>query len=213
MPRGRVIATDISDEILQKAARHAENVGAKNVEVRKANVYELPFEDGSMDVVHASQVLIHLDDPGRAVREMVRVAKNPGGAIALRESDLRAWSVYPRFKGLLEMNEMLCAVHEANGANVNAGGMLISWLLEAGVQREKITAGAGTWCYSTPEERKVWGGTMADRCMNGNTRKKALEAGIATEDEMQEMAQAWKKWMDAEDGWFGCMHGEVLVRL
>ena len=74
MPLGKVIATDLSEEILQKAKRHAEDVGAGNVEIRQANVYELPFRDGTFDVVHASQVLGHLDEPGRAVGEMIRVA-------------------------------------------------------------------------------------------------------------------------------------------
>ena len=131
----------------------------------------------------------------------------------MRESDLRAWSVYPEFPGLLAMNKMLCAVHEANGANVNAGAQLVSWALADGVRREQITASAGTWCYSTPEERQVWGGTMVDRCVNGTVRKKAIEMEIVREDELREMSEAWEKWVNAEDGWFGCMHGEVLVNL
>lgn len=74
-PQGRIVATDISDEILQKAAKYAEDAGVgQMVQTQKASVYELPFEDGSFDVVHASQVLMHLDEPGRAVMEMVRVA-------------------------------------------------------------------------------------------------------------------------------------------
>lgn len=74
-PQGRIVATDISDEILQKAAKYAEDAGVGHmVQTQKASVYELPFVDGSFDIVHASQVLVHLDEPGRAVREMVRVA-------------------------------------------------------------------------------------------------------------------------------------------
>lgn len=74
-PGGHIVATDISDEILEKAARYAEEAGVGGmVQTRRANVYELPFAEGSFDVVHASQVLAHLDEPGRAVAEMVRVA-------------------------------------------------------------------------------------------------------------------------------------------
>ena len=133
--------------------------------------------------------------------------------MALRESDLRAWSVYPEFPGLLDMNKMLCAVHEANGAHVNGGTQLVSWALSIGVKREEMIASAGTWCYSTPEERQMWGGTMVDRCMNGDTPKKAIELGIAKEEDMKKMSEAWKKWVDAEDGWFGCLHGELLIKL
>ncbi|KAL8738302.1 MAG: hypothetical protein Q9181_000891 [Wetmoreana brouardii] len=200
MPQGKVIAVDISEEILQKAKRHADDVGAGNVEIRQASVYELPFEDGTFDVVHASQVLAHLDEPKRAVREMIRVAKKPGGVVAMRESDLRAWSVYPEYPGLLAMNKMFCAVQEANGGHVNAGTQLVSWVLAEGLKREQIMASAGTWCYSTPEERQLWAETMADRCVNGTMPKKAIEIGVAKEEELREMSEAWGKWMRAEDG-------------
>ena len=73
MPQGKIVATDISGEILQKAKRHAQDVGVNIIETRQANVYALPFQDGEFDVVHASMVLAHLDDPRSAVREMVRV--------------------------------------------------------------------------------------------------------------------------------------------
>ena len=131
----------------------------------------------------------------------------------MRESDLRAWSVNPEFPGLLATNKMLCAVHEANGTKVNAGARIVSWALANGVKREQIMASAGTWCYSTPDERQIWGGTMADRCMNGSAPEKAIEMAIASKEELSSMSEAWKKWMNAEDGWFGCMHGEVLVKL
>ena len=74
MPKGKITATDISEEILKRAKQHAEDVGVGNVvETKVADVYALPFEDGEFDVVHASMVLAHLDDAKAAVREMVRV--------------------------------------------------------------------------------------------------------------------------------------------
>lgn len=150
--------------------------------------------------------------PCRLIFSMNR-SKKPGGVVAVRESDLRAWSVYPEFPGLLAMNKMLCAVQEANGANVNAGAQLVSWALANGVKRDQITASAGTWCYSAPAERQIWGQTMADRCLDGAAREKAIALGISTVENLKEMSEAWERWVDAEDGWFGCMHGEALIKL
>jgi SAM-dependent methyltransferase len=159
-------------------------------------------------------VLGHLEDPVAAIREMLRVVKK-GGIVALRESDLRMWSVWPEYPEMKVFNEMLCKVSASNGAFINAGARLVSWALEAEprLEREQITASAGTWCYSSPEERKLWGETLADRCVNGNAPKKAVESGICTREDQQRMAEAWLKWMNAKDGWFGCMHGEVVIRL
>lgn len=75
MPQGKIIATDISNDILQRAKQHAEEVGVgEMVETQEGNVYALPFMNGDFDVVHASMVLAHLDDPLKAVGEMIRVA-------------------------------------------------------------------------------------------------------------------------------------------
>ena len=69
--------------------------------------------------------------------------------MALRESDLRAWSFFPDFPGLSTFSNMLCAVHEANGATVNAAARLVSWVLANGIKREHIEASAGTWVSTT----------------------------------------------------------------
>ena len=213
MPNGHVTATDINEDILKKAEEHAEAVGAKNVHFQVANVYKLPFADNSFDIAHAHTVLGHLDDPVAAIREMLRVVRK-GGIVALRESDLRMWSIWPEYPEMKAFNEMLCKVSASNGAFINAGARLVSWALEAEprLEREQITASAGTWCYSSPEERKLWGETLANRCVNGDVPKKAVESGICTREDQQRMAEAWLKWMNAKDGWFGCMHGEVVVR-
>lgn len=108
---------------------------------------------------------------------------------------------------------MLRKVMEGNGAHVDAGTRLVGWVLECGVSREKVRASAGCWCYSSREEREVWGGTMIDRCEEGETRRRALEGGWVSEGDLKKMAEGWRKWVGAEEGWFGCLHGEVLVEL
>ena len=61
MPQGHITATDLSDDILERAAEYAKAAGVMNVTFEPANVYVLPFANDSFDVVHASQVLAHLD--------------------------------------------------------------------------------------------------------------------------------------------------------
>ena len=211
VPQARIVATDLSSEILDKASRYAESVGLHNIATVPGSVYALPFNDGSFDIVHASQILAHLDDPVKAVAEMVRVTRKPGGVVALRESDLRAWSFYPEYPGMRARQEMMCGVHKANGGQVDAGTRLVGWAMEVGVRRDQMRASAGTWCYSSREEREIWGGTMADRCLTGRTREKAVEEGIASEEQLEEMAEGWRKWIEAEDGWFGCLQGELII--
>jgi len=56
------------------------------------------------------------------------------------------------------------------------------------------------------------GDTMAERCRRGGGRDKALELGIATEADFEEMAEAWAEWQATEDACHGMMHGEILIR-
>lgn len=69
------IGIDLSDGMLM-TARH------KNLVVKKSNVTELDFPDGSFDVVYSFKVLPHVPDIKKAVKEITRVTK-PNGRIFL----------------------------------------------------------------------------------------------------------------------------------
>ncbi len=58
-----------------KKARSRPDAGG--IELVEGNAFELPFEDGSFDMVYTSGVLIHIspDDIGRAVSEMCRCSR------------------------------------------------------------------------------------------------------------------------------------------
>jgi ubiquinone/menaquinone biosynthesis C-methylase UbiE len=45
------------------------------LEARQASVYDLPFEDGSFDLVVCCEVLEHLREPDRGLAEVARVAR------------------------------------------------------------------------------------------------------------------------------------------
>jgi hypothetical protein len=38
----------------------------------------------------------------------------------------------------------------------------------------------------------------------------AIREGRATTDELAAMADAWRTWAAADDGWFAVLHGEVV---
>ncbi|KAJ4294666.1 hypothetical protein N0V88_004895 [Collariella sp. IMI 366227] len=209
--QGHVLATDISDSILARAKEYADSQGVTNISFQKASVYELPFEDSKFDVVHAHQVLCHLDSPVEAVKEMLRVVK-PGGLLALREWDPRMWCFWPETKGLLEYQELMVAVMLANGGQDKAGRRLVSWVMGAGVERERIEASFGTWCYSKPEDRRAWGNSMIERLRDGPLREKGIELGLTTEKGVEEMIKAWEEWIETSDATLGIMNGEIVAK-
>ena len=55
------------------------------------------------------------------------------------------------------------------------------------------------------------GATFRDRILNGEMRKKALELGVATEAELDEMGAEWQRWIDTEDATCGTIHGQLVI--
>jgi len=73
-PRVHGVASDLSVDQLREARR---NLAGKGVPVVRASATALPFRDRTVDLVIASEVLMHLppEDMRRALREMARVAR------------------------------------------------------------------------------------------------------------------------------------------
>ncbi|KID72218.1 methylase involved in ubiquinone/menaquinone biosynthesis, partial [Metarhizium brunneum ARSEF 3297] len=229
MPEGQVTATDISDDILQRAQFHAAKEGVKNISYQRASVYELPFAESSFDVTHAHQVLTHLDAPVDAIREMLRVTK-PGGIVSLREADLRMWCFWPEVPALQRFHELNLEQHISNGASGTAGRELLSWVLKAGAKRENVEMSFGTWCFGSDRDRKPWseciaqcrsslaanifclGDSMVERLQSGPVWGKALENGTVKREEVEEMVDAWKTWAATEDAVLGIVNGEAIIR-
>ena len=78
---GRVVATDISPEILTYAANAAREAGLENVETREMDGEALAFEDDSFDAVISRVGLIYFPDQQGALREIHRVLR-PGGRLS-----------------------------------------------------------------------------------------------------------------------------------
>lgn len=85
--QGKVYAIDLQAGMLQQLERkltQAENLDIKNVGIKQASAYDLPFEDGALDLVFMVAALQEISDRDRALREISRVLK-PDGILAITE--------------------------------------------------------------------------------------------------------------------------------
>jgi len=79
--KGKVIITDLADEMLVIAHENAIHQGIKNVEFSVCDVTEMPFEDNTFDAISCRMGFMFFPDMLLGAKEMVRVLK-PGGKIA-----------------------------------------------------------------------------------------------------------------------------------
>jgi ubiquinone/menaquinone biosynthesis C-methylase UbiE len=206
-PGGEVVGIDSSPEVIA-AARAGSTAPGVRYAVLDAVALDLP--DDGFDVVHAHQVLQHLTDPVAALAEMRRVTR-PGGLVAVRDADYAAMAWHPAHEGLDRWLALYRSLAHAQGAEPDAGRRLVAWASAAGFAEVIPTASA--WCFATPEDRTWWGGMQADRIVGSRVADLARDAGLADDAALGRMADAWRSWAAADDGWFAVLHGEVLCRV
>ncbi len=74
----RAEGIDLSREMLAVARANLERAHLPNCTVRKADMYQLPFQAGSFDAVTIHQVLHYADSPSRVIAEASRVLRPAG---------------------------------------------------------------------------------------------------------------------------------------
>jgi SAM-dependent methyltransferase len=206
---GRVVGLDVSPAPLEEARALADRRGVQ-VTFTVGDVHAIDAAAGSFDVVHAHQVLQYLPDPIGCLREMARVCR-PGGLIALREADYGSMVWHPPDRWLDRWLEVYAGIVRANGGEPDAGRALVSWAHAAGLR--EVTASSSTWCFATPAEREGWAATWIGRVTSPPFTEHAAAHGLAGPAELTGIADAWRRWARADDGWFAMLHGELVIRV
>lgn len=80
----KVIAVDISGEMLNELKKKAQARGICNIETMESDGQDVPLDDSSVEIVCASMYLHHIEEPDIAIREMYRLVK-PGGKVFIAD--------------------------------------------------------------------------------------------------------------------------------
>jgi ubiquinone/menaquinone biosynthesis C-methylase UbiE len=78
----RAVGIDLNGEMLSLARARIERAALPHVQVRRGDLFQLPYAERSFDLITLHQVLHYLEDPSSAVVEAARVLK-PGGKLVI----------------------------------------------------------------------------------------------------------------------------------
>jgi ubiquinone/menaquinone biosynthesis C-methylase UbiE len=145
------------------------------VRFQQGDATQLTFGEASFDLVFCRYLLIHMADPMRVVREMMRVVRPGGYAIAF-EADFAIDLSYPECPALLSLNKVWQGVFQ----NPAAGRKLVHYFREAGAS--EIDAGALMHL-----EHKGATAKRVYRLTAEATAGAAVAKGVLTTDEAREM--------------------------
>ena|ERR1700728_369404 len=204
---GPVVGIDRSEEAIAGARDLLD--GSLQLSFEIGDLFSMHFADRSFDVVHAHQVLQHVEDPVGALGELSRVCR-PDGLLAIRDGDYASTIWYPEYPELDRWLDLYRRTARANGGEPDAGRRLAAWARAAGCT--DIATSASVWCFATPDDRRWWAETWAERITVTQLSDRIRELKLADQDELEAIGRAWLRWADEPDGWFSITHGEVLCR-
>jgi arsenite methyltransferase len=87
--RGRIVGSDPSAGMIAVARQLADDAGLRGLQFEVQDARELPYSDGTFDLVVVVTVLSHVTDPVSVLREVTRVTK-PGGRVLIVDGDFAA---------------------------------------------------------------------------------------------------------------------------
>lgn len=212
LPQGSIIGVEPTQELIDVANENKSKNASEleNVSFQLGSIYDLPFEDNSFDLVHAHQVVIHLQDPIKALKELERVTK-PGGYVCVRDADLESSIIYP------EKFEFLSQFYVLKGKNAvstdtRAGRKLRARAIEAGYVLDNIKTSFSSWLVADDMEiKKRWTDSTTTRIKSG--AEVVFPDDPEKNKETNEKAiKLWKEWLQDEKSTFTMVHFELTYQ-
>ena len=188
-PDGQTIGIDVSGEQLEGARALARELGVDNVSFREASVFELPFEDGSFDLVFSQAMFCHITNHDQALAEIKRVLR-PGGIVSIRDVVSAFVVVWPDEPLIREVQRLFRLGQQRSGGNPDIGRELGALLHRAGFRDVFLTFSFDQ--PQMPEERTEYFALRAALLESSDLATLAVREGWTTPARLAQAISRWR---------------------
>lgn len=206
---GEVRGIEISEGEVVRARGKATAEGIANVHFEVGDITNLAFPAESFDAIFSHNVLEHVAEPIKALREMYRVLK-PGGVIGIRDIDSGGHLYSPATALLHEYARLLLTVWELAGGHPRIGRRLRGLLHEAGFVDVATTASYEV--YGDPERLRFIAQIMASQCQEPDFVRKVVEHNLGSREQIEAIVADMQVWPDDPEALLALAHCEVVGR-
>jgi SAM-dependent methyltransferase len=138
-PDAHFFAMDISQDSIDKAQNAISEENITNVTFRKADIFDLPFEEESFDHIFVCFVLEHLPNPVDALIHLGGVLKK-GGTITVIEGDHGSFYCHPESEEAILTVKCLIKIQAGLKGNSLIGRQLYPLLNNAGFKAVSVSS-------------------------------------------------------------------------
>lgn len=155
--RAKIIGIDSNPKSIKAARSDSEKSSYSKISYRLGDAYKIPLENGYADLTCCRTLLMHLTDPDKAVREMMRVTRI-GGTVAAVEGGRMAGIYDPSDEdyGTLATrayNAWLDGIKKLEGKTFGIGERLPGIFQKAGLADISAEMRADAWLYTDPRRK------------------------------------------------------------
>ncbi len=186
-PTGEVVGVDYSAAQVEQA-RALLPAGLSNVRFVEASAIDTGLPREAFDVVYCRFLLIHLQDPESALREMHELLK-PEGIMAIEDGDLTSASSEPRSK-LEEFSNLFGALGPKWGVDYTLGRRLFHLVLNAKFSQVEIAFNQPV--FSKGENKRLLELSVAE------AGPSFVSAGLVSHEQLKETVAEMRRLGDDE---------------
>lgn len=154
----RVVASDLTEGMLEKTAQLAEARGLANLETEIADAEALPFDDSTFDLVTCRLAFHHFPNPHQALNEIARVLK-PGGVFGLTDNvtvpEKKAAGYYNAYEKLRDPSHHWVYPQVRLEAMIEKAGMQVEAVSQVLTKEFEFHAWADRQHVSEPDKEKL----------------------------------------------------------